>query len=76
MRVLRLGWFCSSLVVAELGWASAVHPQAAFVRRSLETLGETNTGYVALADIDLDGVTDIVSGLQWFRGPSWARHGA
>jgi len=49
-------------------------PVISFTRRSLETQGETNTGFVALADIDRDGVVDIVSGLQWFSGASLSRH--
>jgi hypothetical protein len=69
----RTGWLCC-LVVSAAGSAPMAAAQVTFVRRSLETLGETNTGYVALADLDRDGATDIVSGLQWFRGPLWASH--
>jgi len=29
---------------------------------------------VPVADINGDGVIDIVAGLQWFEGPSWRRH--
>ena len=49
-------------------------PAISFTRRSLETQGETNSGFVALADIDRDGIVDIVSGLQWFSGGSLSRH--
>ena len=48
--------------------------EARFTRVSLQTVGETNSGYVAIADINDDGMMDIVAGLQWFEGPSWARH--
>ncbi len=74
MRVTQMGWLCGPIVLAGTGWASVANAQVSFVRRSLETQGETNTGYVAAADIDQDNVADIVSGLQWFEGPSWERH--
>jgi hypothetical protein len=46
----------------------------AFTRTTLPTIGETNVGYVAVADVNGDATADIVAGLQWFEGPSWKRH--
>lgn len=48
--------------------------KVAFTRISLETVEETNSGYVAVADLNGDAVMDLVAGLQWFEGPSWSRH--
>jgi len=45
-----------------------------FTRTKLTTVAETNMGHVPMADINGDGVIDIVAGLQWFEGPSWKRH--
>ncbi|MBL7153679.1 MAG: VCBS repeat-containing protein [Phycisphaerae bacterium] len=47
---------------------------ATFTRTRLTTVAETNMGHVPVADINGDGVIDIVAGLQWFEGPSWRRH--
>jgi len=48
--------------------------EVTFRRTSLTTAAETNMGHVSVADINGDGVVDIVAGLQWFEGPSWKRH--
>ena len=45
-----------------------------FTRTRLTTVAETNMGHVPVADINGDGVIDLVAGLQWFEGPSWRRH--
>lgn len=45
-----------------------------FTRTKLTTVAETNMGHVPMADINGDGVIDIVAGLQWFEGPSWKLH--
>ena len=44
-----------------------------FPRVSLNTVGETNRGYVALADLNGDAVMDLFAGRHWFEGPSWSR---
>lgn len=48
--------------------------KVAFTRISLETVEETNSGHVTVADLNGDAVMDLVAGLQWFEGPSWCRH--
>ncbi|MBT3327989.1 MAG: VCBS repeat-containing protein [Gemmatimonadales bacterium] len=62
----------ASLLILSVSCSSA--EKATFTRVTLETVGETNGGYVALADLNGDGKADLVAGLQWFEGPSWTRH--
>jgi len=54
--------------------AGALAADTTFTRTRLTTVAETNMGHVPVADINGDGVIDIVAGLQWFEGPSWRRH--
>lgn len=62
------------IAVTAIGAATLAAGEVTFTRTTLHTIGETNVGYVAVADIGGDGVPDIVAGLQWFEGPSWKRH--
>ena len=63
---------CVSLLAPAV--AISASDELTFTRVALETVGETNAGYVALADLNGDGTADLVAGLQWFEGPSWTRH--
>ncbi len=64
----------ASVLAAAVAFPVPGVAQPTFTRVTLETLGETNGGHAAVADINGDGVADIVAGLQWFEGPSWRRH--
>ena len=62
------------LLVRRGAAAGVLAGDATFTRTRLTTVAETNMGHVPVADINGDGVIDIVAGLQWFEGPSWKRH--
>ena len=68
-RLVALG-----IAVTAIGAATLAAGEVTFTRTTLNTIGETNAGYVAIADLNGDGTADIVAGLQWFEGPSWTRH--
>jgi hypothetical protein len=64
-------WFLLTVAILGLGWAAQRTPEIPFEKHTLD-LGANET--CAFADINGDGLLDIVSGENWYEAPRWIQH--
>jgi hypothetical protein len=65
-------WIVAVICLAgALAWTAGRPDEIPFAKHTLDT-GAAET--CAAADIDGDGIPDIVSGEFWYQGPKWTKH--
>src|SRR5262249_44293545 len=75
LTVLRLvGIICVSGLALTRGGLPAAAPRPPDIPFAIHLLDPGASETAAVADINRDGRLDIVSGENWYEGPTWAKH--
>ena len=68
----RIAWLsAAALVIAAAGFTASRPSDIEFEKHTLD-LGASEA--CATADVNRDGIPDLISGENWFQGPNWTKH--